>query len=200
LINRCWHLNSPIYCKFINNLNLQRQYVSITNQNADRSDISELVNLINTAYRGGASKKGWTTEADLVSGNRVNEISLAELFNTANIIFRKCLDDRSQIVGCSCLEKRSMELYTSLLTVSPEMQECGVGKMLLIDAEEIAMASGLPSLALTVISARTELIDYYLRRGFQRTGNIFDFPINSSGSRPLRELQLAELRKFIDVA
>ena len=38
---------------------------------ASAADAPALVDLINSAYRGESSKAGWTTEADLLGGQRV---------------------------------------------------------------------------------------------------------------------------------
>lgn len=162
------------------------------------SDIPQLVILINSAYRGDTSKKGWTTEADLIKGERMNTASLTKMLGSTDIIFRKCVDIDHQIVGCASLEMRKDELYTSLLTVSPEIQANGIGKLILNDAEAIARKRGLTSLVLDVISLRTELIDYYIRRGFEATGKIFDFPVeNEFGSQPLQSLKLVEFKKHL---
>jgi ribosomal protein S18 acetylase RimI-like enzyme len=57
-----------------------------------------------------------------------------------------------------------------MLTVSPELQNSGIGKKLLYEAETHAKALGLPTIVMTVISAREELIAWYKRHGYFDTG------------------------------
>ena len=45
---------------------------------AQLEDVSALNKLVNSAYRGESSKKGWTTEADLLGGLRTHEAGIAE--------------------------------------------------------------------------------------------------------------------------
>jgi GNAT superfamily N-acetyltransferase len=162
------------------------------------NDVPELVLLINSAYRGKSSKQGWTTEADLIEGDRMNSGSLTEMINSPGVIIRKCVDNHSKIVGCVYLEIRQDELYVGLLTVYPELQAKGIGKFILSDAEDVAKKRGLSVLLLDVISLRKELIDYYIRRGFKLTGEKLKFPTdNKFGSRQLQLLELVELKKHI---
>ena len=41
-------------------------------------DVKALNNLVNSAYRGESSKKGWTYEADLLGGIRITEEELTD--------------------------------------------------------------------------------------------------------------------------
>jgi N-acetylglutamate synthase-like GNAT family acetyltransferase len=163
---------------------------------ATTSDIPAIVRLINSAYRGESSKQGWTTEAELIEGDRMNADSMNDLINSPDALMRKCVSHQHSIVGCVSLAIRANDLYVSLLTVSPDIQAKGIGKLLLNDAEDMARNWGITQLSLDVISLRKELIDYYLRRGFKLTGKKFEFPAdNKFGSRPLTSLELLELRK-----
>jgi hypothetical protein len=45
---------------------------------ATLTDVPELVLLINSSYRGESSKKGWTTEANLIGGQRIDNEGLTE--------------------------------------------------------------------------------------------------------------------------
>jgi GNAT superfamily N-acetyltransferase len=162
------------------------------------SDVPELVLLINSAYRGKCSKQGWTTEADFIDGDRMNTGSLIEMMNSPAVMVRKCVDNNGRISGCVYLENRQSELYLGLLTVSPEIQTKGLGKLMLSDAEAIAVNRGLWIIMLDVISLRKELIDYYIRRGFTLTGKKLPFPVNNTfGSRPSQLLELVQLKKYI---
>ncbi|TRX00801.1 GNAT family N-acetyltransferase [Flavobacterium gawalongense] len=138
-------------------------------------DVSALSRLINSAYRGESSKKGWTTEANLLEGLRTTEQELTETIqNTKNTILK--FTENEQIIGCVLLIEKEQQLYLGMLTVSPELQNSGVGKKLLKQGEIHALALGLPKIAMTVISVREELISWYKRNGYADTGAREPFP------------------------
>lgn len=142
---------------------------------ATLADIPAINILINSAYRGETSKKGWTTEANLLEGKRTDEQELTELFfNAKNTILK--YTEKKQIIGCILLVKNEQQLYLGMLTVSPELQNSGIGKKLLAEAENHAKTLGLSSIIMTVISVREELIAWYKRHGYVDTGKREAFP------------------------
>lgn len=144
---------------------------------ATLEDVSNLNKLINSAYRGESSKKGWTTEANLLEGPRTNEKELTETFqNRKNTILK--FTENNQITGCVLLIEKEQQLYLGMLTVSPELQNSGVGKKLLQEAEIHASTLGLPKIVMTVISVREELIAWYKRNGYFDTGAREPFPVS----------------------
>ncbi|WP_166924525.1 GNAT family N-acetyltransferase [Flavobacterium poyangense] len=139
------------------------------------ADIPALNLLINSAYRGESSKKGWTTEANLLEGKRTNESELGEIINNPkNTILKFTENDR--IIGSVLLVKKEQQLYLGMLTVSPELQNSGIGKKMLAEAENHAKSLGLSSIIMTVISVREELIAWYKRHGYIDTGEREAFP------------------------
>lgn len=138
-------------------------------------DVSSLNQLINSAYRGESSKKGWTTEAYLLTGLRTTENELSAIIaNPINTILK--FTDNNIIIGCVLLIEKEQQLYLGMLTVSPELQNSGVGKKLLQQAEIHAKKTGLPKIVMTVISVRDELISWYKRNGYTDTGAREPFP------------------------
>lgn len=137
---------------------------------ASATDLPELLALINRAYRGDASRQGWTTEADFLAGDiRSDPEDLAEHFNRSGAVFLKVSDDNA-IRGCVFLEKHQERLYLGMLSVSPELQGHGIGKILLRGAEEQSRNQGCHSVYMQVISLREELIAWYRRHGYELTG------------------------------
>ncbi|MDO8316589.1 MAG: GNAT family N-acetyltransferase, partial [Flavobacterium sp.] len=96
------------------------------------------------------------------------------ILNPKNTILK--FTDNNQIIGCVLLVEKEQELYLGMLTVSPELQNSGVGKQLLQQAELHAQALGLPKIVMTVISVREELIAWYKRNGYIDTGAREPFP------------------------
>jgi ribosomal protein S18 acetylase RimI-like enzyme len=144
---------------------------------ASLQDIPALTVLINSAYRGETSKKGWTTEANLLEGKRTDEQEMTEIFlDPKNTILK--YTEKDHIIGSVLLVEKGHQLYLGMLTVSPELQNSGIGKKMLAEAENHAKALGLSSIIMTVISVREELIAWYKRHGYVDTGEREAFPVS----------------------
>src|SRR6478672_6912293 len=134
--------------------------------NSSDSDIPELVKLINSAYRGESSKKGWTTEADLLDGQRTDEAAMAELISKADAALLKYENADGILQGCVFLEKQANQMYLGMLTVVPHLQNSGIGKQLLRAAEAYSQDQACAAVVMSVISVRNELISWYERHGY----------------------------------
>ncbi|MBO0932827.1 GNAT family N-acetyltransferase [Fibrella aquatilis] len=164
---------------------------------ATPTDIPALNLLVNSAYRGDSSRKGWTTEADLLDGIRTDEAGLqAMLDNPAATILTYKSDN--QLVGCVYLEIKGDSLYLGMLTVSPDLQAAGIGRQLLEAAEDQARAQRCRAVTMTVIPQRTELIAWYNRRGYQPTGETQPFPTSPQFGLPKQPLSFIVLEKLIN--
>lgn len=161
------------------------------------ADVSALNKLINSAYRGETSKKGWTTEANLLEGSRTTDAELTEIIQEKKNTILK-FTENNQIIGCVLLIEKEDQLYLGMLTVSPELQNSGIGKKLLKQAEIHASALGLSKIVMTVISVREELISWYKRNGYVDTGAREPFPASDVFSQTTNEpLEFIVLKKRI---
>jgi ribosomal protein S18 acetylase RimI-like enzyme len=165
---------------------------------ATLNDIPELNKLVNSAYRGDSSRKGWTTEADLLDGTRTDEASIKEIFHEPGSTILKYVDE-GKIIGCVRLQKHGSQLYLGMFAVDPPIQNKGVGKKILMAAEDEARKQNCKSIDMTVISVRKELIDWYKRNGYIEVGEkkpmVFH---NSSDGIPKKDLYFITLEKFLD--
>jgi len=163
-------------------------------------DTEELIRLVNSAYRGESSKKGWTTEADLLDGIRTDQKSIeAQLQKPgATMLIAKNMNDR--MVGCVYLMQQGHRLYLGMLTVAPDIQARGIGKQLLQAAEKYAGEINCTSIVMSVIDIRLELIDWYKRHGYVSTGEIKPLPADPSFGIPKQPLQFIVLEKKISTA
>lgn len=194
---------------------------------ATEADVDELVALIESAYRGEASRQGWTTEADLLDGQRTDRQGVEAVVNgTASGMLVAVMDkspdqpvetaapqgfapvtpsgalgvlvgdhgpvspegvsddqrakgacrDTSTIVGCCQLERRAYGAYLGMFAIRPGRQGQGWGQLVLGEAERRARAWQARELRMTVLRQRHELITWYERRGFHRTGKTEPFP------------------------
>lgn len=162
---------------------------------ATTADIPQLLQLINSAYRGEDAKKGWTHEADLIDGAiRTDETSLKQLIEKPGAAILKFQQDDT-IVGCVYLEKKADRLYLGMLSVSPEIQAHGIGKKLLKAADEYAKQNNCDSIEMTVISVRNELIGWYERNGYHQTLKTEPFPSDGKFGTPRQQLEFVVLEK-----
>ena len=164
---------------------------------ATDNDIPELVQLINSAYRGESSKKGWTTEADLLDGARISIESLASLLGKPGVAMLLFCNETNSIEGCMYLQQLDNKLYLGLLTVTPQLQAKGIGKQLLVAAENHAHALQCNIITMTVISIRLELVAWYVRHGYQPTGETKPLPADPAVGLPRRPLELIIMEKTI---
>ncbi len=155
---------------------MTEQTISISR--ATTADIPQLETLVNEAYRGPVSRKGWTTEADLLTGIRTDEKGLREMIKKSGAMILKASSGEGMMVGCVYLEKQDTDLYLGLITVSPRIQARGIGKKILAAAEEEAIAQNCLRVTMGVISIRHELISWYERRGYSRTGVVKPLPVD----------------------
>jgi len=165
---------------------------------ATLQDVPQLVALINSAYRGDLSKKGWTTEADLIRGElRTDETTLEELMNTEGAIFLKSINEREEIEGCVYLHKKENRLYLGMLSVSPMLQSKGTGKQLMGAAANYAKQNGCNTIFMRVISLRNELISWYEKLGYFKTGQTESFPNDNRFGTPTQPLEFLIMEKMI---
>ncbi len=145
-------------------------------RNATLADVDAIIPLVESAYRGDASRKGWTTEADILDGQRIDRQLLIDL--VANSEARVILVEREgQLVACCELQDQRGIAYFGMFSVRPEGQGDGIGHRLLLEAERIAVEEWqCGEMRMTVIDIRNELIAWYERRGYRRTGEHKPFP------------------------
>ncbi|MEO6288543.1 MAG: GNAT family N-acetyltransferase [Ginsengibacter sp.] len=138
------------------------------------SDIEELNTLINSAYRGDSAKKGWTHEADILTGIRIDSEELEKIIRKESSAILKYSTDK-RIDACVFLDHQDQELYLGMLTVSPTKQGMGIGKKLMHAAEIYARTLQCNKIKMTVISIRHELIAWYQRHGYCDAGERIPF-------------------------
>jgi GNAT superfamily N-acetyltransferase len=143
---------------------------------ATPADAPALAALVNGAYRGGSSRAGWTTEADLLGGQRIDVEGLTETIAAPGHVILLHERDHAPI-ACVHLERTGEDCYLGLLTIRPTSQGARLGRQLLETAERWAIEHwSSRSMHMTVIVQRTELIAWYERRGYTRTGERKPFP------------------------
>jgi ribosomal protein S18 acetylase RimI-like enzyme len=160
------------------------------------ADIPAIKDLLNNAYRGEESKKGWTTEADLITGDtRADEAMLQKVIERSGSVFLIYKDEQQNVIGCVNLQEHGDKLYLGMFSVSPQLQGGGIGKKLLQAAEEYARHLLKKAIYMSVISLRTELVSWYIRHGYVDTGERKPFIEDGLTGKHLKPLEFMMLEK-----
>ena len=146
---------------------------------ATDADADAVAALVHSAYRSDESRTGWTTEADLVGGQRTDPAMVRDVVATPGHVVL-VLDDPDAdggVLACCHLEHRGQAAYLGMFAVRPGRQGTGLGRAVLAGAEAWAVrAWGVGALEITVLNRRPELLAWYERCGFRRTGEDQPFP------------------------
>lgn len=149
---------------------------SLTFRDAIDADVDTLVALIESAYRGASSRAGWTTEADILQGQRTDPEGVLAVIKAPDSRLLTVERDGT-VVACCQLEHRGDHAYFGMFAVSPLLQGSGLGKVIIAEAErQVRETWGATEMHMTVISVREDLIAWYERRGYRRTGKMTPFP------------------------
>jgi ribosomal protein S18 acetylase RimI-like enzyme len=148
----------------------------LTFRDATDADVDTLVSLVEAAYRGDDSRAGWTTEADILEGQRTDPEGVLAVIKSPDSRLL-VVEREGQVVACCQLEHRGTYAYFGMFAVSPTLQGGGLGKVIIAEAERTARETwGVTEMHMTVISVRDDLIAWYERRGYRRTGEMKPFP------------------------
>lgn len=145
---------------------------------ATPADAPQLQPLIKSAYRGEKIKKAWTTEGHLVTDDRISEDGIVGKISTPDSAILIAADEDGALAACCEVARQSDGVgYFGLFAVDPGRQGGGLGRQVLAYAEEYTRKTwGVTTMEMRVIWTRNELISWYMRRGYQRTGRSSPFP------------------------
>ena len=144
---------------------------------ATPADVDAIVALVESAYRGDASRAGWTTEADLLDGRRTGSDDVQACIDRARSVVLLAERADGELIVCAHVAEEHGGGYFGMFSIRPTLQGSGLGKRLLAEAERLVFDDWrLPVMRMTVIDIRDELIAFYERRGYRRTGIVKPFP------------------------
>lgn len=164
---------------------------------ATPADVPALVALVNSAFRGDSSRAGWSTEADLLDGIRVDEARIHEGLESASQVTLVHEAER-HIVACVNVQRTGKGAYLGMLTTKPTLQAQGLGRAMVRAAEAWAVREWASvEMRMTVIVQRPELVAWYERQGYEQTGEQQPFPYGDTrwGIPKRPDLAFVVLRK-----
>jgi GNAT superfamily N-acetyltransferase len=181
----------------------------LVSRSAGAGDVPAILRLVHAAYRGGPQQAGWTTEAHLLDGLRADAPMILGMINHSDgqiLLF----EADGELIACCQVEWHGGEPgddgpptgYFGLFAVRPDRQGGGIGKVVLAEAERLAANQGCRQMRMTVLSVRDDLIAFYERRGYRRTGRATPFPYGDErfGVPKRPDLEFAELVKRLTPA
>lgn len=163
--------------------------MQLTVRAAVAEDAPVVADLVHRAYRGESSRAGWTTEADLLEGQRIDLSTVATMIAADSTEVLVGVDETGHVVACCELQQQASGAgYFGMFAVEPTLQSAGLGRQMLGAAEDLAVSRSMPRIEMTVIAQRTELLDWYVRRGYLPTGETKPFPYgNEAFGLPQRD-------------
>jgi GNAT superfamily N-acetyltransferase len=176
---------------------MRTDHVPLQFRRAIASDVAAIVFLVQSAYRGEASRAGWTSEVDLLDGARTNPEDVQSCIDRERSAI--LLGERAgELVACAHIAVEHGAGYFGMFSVVPGLQGGGIGSAMLEEAERIVRVEwDMTTMRMSVIDVRTELLAFYERRGYVRTGVTKPFPYgNQQFGIPRRsDLRFAVLEK-----
>ena len=177
-------------------------------RSAIEADVPAVVALVESAYRGDVSRQGWTTEADFLDGRRTgaDEVLATIRRPRSRILLAERPGEtphERELVACAHVADEDGTGYFGMFSVQPGLQGSGIGKAVLAEGERVVRDEWrLSVMRMTVIDIRDELIAFYERRGYRRTGKFKPFPYGDArfGEPRRRDLRFEILEKSLGVA
>ena len=178
-----------------------RPHPAVIFREAEPRDAEVIVDVIESAYRGPGSRAGWTTEADLLDGQRTDSDEIHAALRRPGVTVIVAVEETGAVLGCCQIERRHRAIaYFGSFAVRPGLQRQGLGRRLLAEAERRARAEwDVEAMEMTVIAQRQDLISWYERRGYALTGETRPFPYGDerAGSPRRPDLHFVVLQKSL---
>jgi GNAT superfamily N-acetyltransferase len=156
---------------------------------ATLTDLSELVRVINVAYR---------VEAFFIDGDRIDEAGIRSRFSQSGGLFLVAEGSPADsLVGAVYCVVDGVRGFFALLSVDPVAQGRGIGRQLIAAVEAHCRRSGCRHLELDVVDLREELPPFYRRLGFTNIGTA-PFPDPGKLRRPAEMLRMQKRLDSVD--
>ncbi len=147
-------------------------------------DAPAIAAIVNRAYRPEPGTGGWTHESGLVSGPRTDIAQVEALLGQPRACVLVC-SVGGRVAGCVLVEQEETEAHIGMLAVDPALQAGGVGRRLLAAAEDLAVRRfGARRFVMSVVAGRSELLAFYLRRGYLASGEVSAYPVDAGVGTP----------------
>ncbi|WIB67987.1 MULTISPECIES: GNAT family N-acetyltransferase [unclassified Curtobacterium] len=158
----------------------------LTIRRATLEDAATVADLVERAYRGEASREGWTSEVDVIGGRRTDTEQIRALIAAPHSVVFVGVDEGRIIATCQVQRHGPGLAYFGTFAVEPTIQGRGLGRRMMEAAAEHARTTfDAAALEITVVAQQSALIAWYRRLGFVPTGATRPFPAEAWGATPL---------------
>lgn len=177
----------------------QTQRLDLRFRSARHDDVRAIVALVERTYRGDASRAGWTTEADLLEGQRIDPQGVVESIEADHSRVVVAFSGEN-LVACAHVQQRPAIGYFGMFSVDPGHQGSGLGGTVLAECERQLLDDlDCSAVEITVLKQRVDLIPWYERRGYRLTGERRPFPYGDErfGVPRVADLEFVVLQKSL---
>jgi ribosomal protein S18 acetylase RimI-like enzyme len=150
---------------------------------AVESDVTEIVRVINAAYR---------VEDFFVNGNRTSDADVRRRMSEG-VVFLVIDGNPGTLSAAVAVDVHEGRGHFAMLSVDPSLQGSGLGRVLIDDIEEFCRDAGCTDLDIEVVNLREELPAFYRRFGFTEAGT---FPFTPA-EKLKREAHLVKMSKSL---
>lgn len=147
---------------------------------AAAADVPALVTLIERAYFGTPGDRSWTHEADMFDGPRTSVAEISRL--VAESAYFVMAERDGTLRGCAVIKRQDADIYFGMFAVAPDEQGKGTGRAIIAEVERYGREIGAPRVMIEVVNVRPELVGFYERGGYAKTGRILAFPFEEDPS------------------
>lgn len=164
-------------------------------------DVKAITNISNKAYKGNG--QGWTDWAHLQNilqdVTRTNENDVQALMERYPSVFVIYTGEDGTLQGSLYLEDIGEKKYHLwLMAVDPSRQNQGIGRKLLNGACEYSKQNGYELIELLTSTSRVEVVAWYERCGFTKTGKVVQFDLSTVIPVPIGSLsEEVEMVKYL---
>lgn len=175
---------------------------------ATPEDAPAIRQLVQAAFQAADTRQDWTADMDLNIRFRltVEEVMPRIISPDGAIVMAFVTTDDNgdeSLVASVEVAKRSNDLARlSMLAVDQQHQRGGIGREILAHAERYCQQRwGVTKFGLDALSTRQALIAWYMRRGYQKTGETVPFPVEKFSDLALPEdLCFVQLEKDLSLS
>jgi ribosomal protein S18 acetylase RimI-like enzyme len=130
----------------------------ITIREAEEHDVSEMVETVNAAFE---------EEAFFVNRPRTSAGQLVEQFRNGHFLLAH---QGTQLVASVYCQVRGESGFIGMLAVRPGQQRRGLGRAIMLAAEDVLRRAGCRAAELTVVDVRIGIPGIYRKLGYHETG------------------------------
>ncbi|KAI0157712.1 putative N-acetyltransferase, GNAT family [Xylariaceae sp. FL1272] len=165
---------------------------------ATPDDAPQIQQLVQAAFRAEDSRENWTGDMSVASEYRIEVEEVMATIVKPDSVILLATDNDGVLVGSAEASKRSAELgRISMLAVDQRHHRGGLGRRILAEGEDYCRRTwGVSKMGLNTLSTRPELILWYIRRGYRKTGETSPFPYARFPGRVMPDgMNFVELEK-----